>query len=212
MGDRVITSVAICERTPLYRTGLAQVLTHSQLFVTGDFGVTNDCVALIADKKPHLLAVGTPEDATTVDLAIRARIEDPNIAIMVFIEGKDADHAASLWSMGCEAVLGRRADIDEIRTALSSIRHDERALAPEFRNIVAQQPGFERPPHDKVLTAMEIEILRHVAAGLSNEQIARKIERQPETIKTHLRHVYAKLQVHNRHEAVERSAALRLLG
>ncbi len=53
-----------------------------------------------------------------------------------------------------------------------------------------------------ILTAREIEVLRHVALGLSNKEIAAALSVREETVKTHVTHVLAKLDVANRSQAI----------
>ncbi len=74
--------------------------------------------------------------------------------------------------------------------------------------------GFER--NDKAiaslgLTAREYEILEHLARGSSNKEIARSLDVSPNTIKTHIANLYAKLDVSGRGKAVEAARALELI-
>ena len=68
-------------------------------------------------------------------------------------------------------------------------------------------PGLLREP----LTAREVEILKLLADGLSNEEIAQKLILSVGTIKTHAHHIYAKLGVRTRSQAVKRAINLNLL-
>ena len=63
-----------------------------------------------------------------------------------------------------------------------------------------------------VLTTKEHEVLARLADGLSNDDIATAMYVSPATVKTHLSHIYAKLGVGTRHEALARAVALGLLG
>lgn len=63
---------------------------------------------------------------------------------------------------------------------------------------------------DAYLTAREVQVVRLVAQGLTNEQIADRLYLSPDTIKTHLRRVFRRLDVNNRAELVARSIALDL--
>jgi LuxR family maltose regulon positive regulatory protein len=61
------------------------------------------------------------------------------------------------------------------------------------------------------LTDRELEVLRVLAEGLSNKEIAARLVVAPSTIKQHLKHIYGKLDVHSRTQAVTRGRALGLL-
>ena len=72
-------------------------------------------------------------------------------------------------------------------------------------------PGDARPPSDE-LSEAELRVVRYLPSNLKAPEIAAELFVSANTIRTHLRHIYAKLDVHNRSEAVERARELRLLG
>jgi DNA-binding NarL/FixJ family response regulator len=71
--------------------------------------------------------------------------------------------------------------------------------------------SFEAPVPSTPLTLREIEVLRCIAVGWSNEEIAERLQISLSTVKVHIRHVFAKLEVHNRVSAVTRAQHLSLL-
>ncbi len=62
------------------------------------------------------------------------------------------------------------------------------------------------------LTARERDVLAMISQGLSNKRVARTLEISPETVKTHVKHIFLKLAVNTRTEAVYRAGSLGLLG
>lgn len=62
--------------------------------------------------------------------------------------------------------------------------------------------GLREPTHDISLSAREYEVLAHLALGCSNAEIAERLSVRPETIKSYVRNLMSKLDVHNRREAV----------
>jgi LuxR family maltose regulon positive regulatory protein len=72
-------------------------------------------------------------------------------------------------------------------------------------------PGDPLPPSDE-LSEAELRVVRYLPSNLKAPEIATELFVSANTIRTHLRHIYAKLDVHNRSEAVERARELRLLG
>jgi len=72
--------------------------------------------------------------------------------------------------------------------------------------------SLKTPPLDEPLTKREMEILSLLAKGLPNKRIAEKLFISPETVRRHTSNIYGKLNVHNRHGAVERAHAIGLLG
>jgi LuxR family maltose regulon positive regulatory protein len=94
-------------------------------------------------------------------------------------------------------------------------------LIAEIQGLLAGN-GSERPPGsqagwarsrglDEQLTHSEIRVLRYLPTHLTAPEIADELFLSVNTVSTHTRHLYAKLGVHGRHEAVERARALGLL-
>ncbi len=86
-------------------------------------------------------------------------------------------------------------------------------LSPD--RLMVQNPGVEEsfaaPALTVPLTSRELEVLRGIAAGWSNEEIAEQLQISLSTVKVHARNVFAKLEVHNRVSAVNRAQHLSLL-
>ena len=94
----------------------------------------------------------------------------------------------------------------------------QRNVAPEYiPRLLAQfrKPSPAGPtstyPLIEPLTAREIEVLRLLASDFSNLEIARKLVLTTGTVKTHLHHIYAKLEVRTRAQAIKRAIAMNLL-
>lgn len=90
--------------------------------------------------------------------------------------------------------------IDAVRRA----QRGEAVVSPDMLPLLMEQVRrmpVARPPEDWGLTAREQEVLRLVAAGLSNKQIAARLYLSPHTVKAHLRSILDKLHLHSRTEA-----------
>jgi LuxR family transcriptional regulator, maltose regulon positive regulatory protein len=93
-------------------------------------------------------------------------------------------------------------------------RTSHAALVAEIRGLLAGQrpasPAGPRPPLEP-LSGSEIRVLRYLPTNLSGPEIAAELYVSPNTVKTHMHHLYAKLGTHRRAETVERARALGLL-
>ncbi|MFN2190141.1 MAG: LuxR C-terminal-related transcriptional regulator [Candidatus Promineifilaceae bacterium] len=94
---------------------------------------------------------------------------------------------------------------DYVRRILAAIQTNEPAEAEKMM-VQAGDSGMIEP-----LSEREIEVLRGIAIGLSNRQIADRLYLSVNTVKVHTRNIYGKLDVHNRTQAVERARALSIL-
>lgn len=89
------------------------------------------------------------------------------------------------------------------------------AMAPLSRKAQPSQPETEDLPWWYVndpLSDRELEVLGHVAKGLSNQEIAAKLFLSPGTVKRHMSNIFQKLDVHSRTQAMERARTLHLIG
>ena len=89
------------------------------------------------------------------------------------------------------------------------------ALIAEILSLLAGQapaaPRAEPRPPGEPLSDSEIRVLRYLPTQLTRPEIANELFLSDNTVSTHMRHLYAKLGVHNRREAVDRARALGLL-
>jgi LuxR family maltose regulon positive regulatory protein len=89
------------------------------------------------------------------------------------------------------------------------------ASPADLGTLLAAFPGQAPEPHRtgliEALTERELEVLRLLAAGRSNAELAAELFVERSTVKTHLIHLYSKLGVHSRTQAVARARALGLL-
>ena len=100
-------------------------------------------------------------------------------------------------------------------------RSEQAALVAEIRSLLLAEPKLGAPegpprPADSFrlvdpLSKSEIRVLRYLATNLSTPEIARELSLSVHTIRTHIRHLFAKLGAHGRTEAVERARGLGLL-
>lgn len=112
-----------------------------------------------------------------------------------------------------EAVLARQAGAAGFVRKFDSPSN----LLGAIRKVAAggihfPSPGSRKPEQPaEVLTTRELEVLRHLARGLTNEEIGQAIGAAAQTVKGHLKHLFPKLHAANRAEAVTRAHELRLL-
>jgi LuxR family maltose regulon positive regulatory protein len=87
-------------------------------------------------------------------------------------------------------------------------------LLSEILDVLAGSPvqarGVAAPPHDE-LSAAELRVARYLPSNLQATEIAAELFVSSNTVRTHLRHIYAKLDAHSRSEAVARARELGLL-
>jgi DNA-binding NarL/FixJ family response regulator len=154
-------------------------------------------VALYAEHRPDvvLMDLRMPHvDGVTAIRTILATDRDARIVALTTYDG-DADIYRAL-DAGAVGYLVKDTLGAELVKAVRTAASGKRVIPP----VVAGRLAEFTPRVD--LTAREVEVLRLVAKGLRNKEIARVIGRTEETVKIHLKHVMQKLDVDDRTEAV----------
>lgn len=190
--------VLVADDHPVVRTGLAAVISQQpELEVVAE--VADGLQALISfrEHRPDvvLMDLRMPGmDGVAAIRAIRAEFHDARILALTSYDG-DADIHRALMA-GASGYLLKDMLLTEVLNAIRAVHRGERVIPPA---IAAQLAEFT-PRVD--LTAREVDVLRLVARGLSNRDVATAIGRTDETVKLHLKNIFVKLDVADRTEAV----------
>ena len=99
---------------------------------------------------------------------------------------------------------------DYVRDLLGAFQQEREAQRSRVAELVSPRPSPAATLLDP-LTVRELEVLRLLAEGLSNKEIASRLVVAPSTVKQHLKNMYGKLDVHSRTQAVARGRELALL-
>jgi DNA-binding NarL/FixJ family response regulator len=190
--------VLVADDHPVVRTGLAAVLVQQpglELVAEAENGAR--AVALYREHQPDvcLMDLRMPVmDGVEAIRTITAEFPMARILALTTYEG-DADIRRALEA-GARGYLLKDMLLTGVIGAVRAVRRGERVIP---NAVAARLAEF---PERSDLTERELEVLRLVARGLSNKEVARAIGRTDETVKIHLKNVFAKLDVADRTEAV----------
>jgi two-component system, NarL family, response regulator len=190
--------VLVADDHPVVRTGLAAVIAQEadlELVAQAEHG--RQAVALFAEHRPDVVLIDLRMPVMDGIDAIRAIIGEfpgAHILALTTYEG-DADIQRALEAGACGYLL-KDMLLTEVITAVRAVHSGQRVIPPAVAARLAQFT----PRSD--LTEREVEVLGLVARGLSNKEVARTIGRTDETVKIHLKNIFAKLGVADRTEAV----------
>lgn len=191
--------------------------------MVGEVGGAIEGLRLLNETGAGWLLLGTHRDIVGVEAVRRARALEHRPRVAVLLDHVSRDSLAALLSLGVDALLVRSVGPDELADALSRVERGERVVAPSLLPLLVGVLGTTGPDPlgddaataglsgDNALTRKELEVLTRLAEGRSNKEIADALFVAPATIKTHLAHIYTKLGVAGRQEAVARAVELGLL-
>jgi two-component system, NarL family, response regulator YdfI len=194
-----VTRVLIAANSAVVRAGLESLLASAPMFqVVGSLSI-DMAAARLEDLEP---------DVVLLDLE---SISDESMSLAIAsgaaqIILTDAENFAVISHSGVTAILPRDASPEEIIAAVQATASGLIALHPDaFGYLLSRIHSGERPElafSDPVLSPREIEILRMIAEGLGNKEIASKLSISDHTVKFHISSIFAKLGAANRAEAV----------
>jgi len=206
----------VADEAALFRRGVASALETCGVDVVAETHSGRTAARLAGVEKADLVVVGATADLDQADVTRRVRRLRPSPAVVGLLGRRD--DAARLIVLGVEALLLRTARTDDLIDAVLRVRRGERVVAPVLLPALvgAVRPpagGADRSPGaaQVLLTSREREILAFLAEGLSNREIAAEIFVTVATVKTHVSHIYSKLDARNRNEALGRAVLLGFL-
>ncbi|WP_298988749.1 response regulator transcription factor [uncultured Pseudokineococcus sp.] len=207
--------LVLVDDEPLIRAGLRMLLsTAPDLLVVGEAGDGLEALEVCRQERPDVVLVDVRMPRLDGVATTRRLVHlDPAPAVLVLTTyGLDAYVRESLRA-GASGYLLKDAPADRIaaavRAAHEGVTTVDRSLTEQLlRSGGPPTPSVPTAPGAPPLTERELEVLRLVAVGRSNDEIAAELCIGPATVKTHVSHVIAKLGVRTRTQA----AALALRG
>lgn len=186
---------------PVVRAGLRAVLDAEPDFeIVDEVATAEDAVARTAaggiDVVLMDLRFGDGMDGSAATATITARADAPQVLVLTTYD-TDADILAAVEA-GAAGYLLKDAPPEELAAAVRTAAAGRSALAPAVANRLMarmRSPGT-------TLSRRELDVLRLVADGLSNQQISAALFLSQATVKSHLVHIFAKLDVDSRTAAV----------
>jgi two-component system NarL family response regulator len=201
--------VLVVDDQELFRRGLIMLLSgDTDIEVVGEAadGVTATDLAVTTAPDVILLDVRMPR-RTGVEACrgIKEAVPSAKI-IMLTVSDEEADLYESVKN-GASGYLLKDSSIEEVAQAIRVVNEGQSLISPsmavklidEFKQM--SKPEREQGPALR-LTDRELEVLRLVAKGLNNREVAKELFISENTVKNHVRNILEKLQLHSRMEAV----------
>jgi two-component system, NarL family, response regulator YdfI len=201
-----VARVVIGARSAVVRTTLVAVLADNPAFqVIGSFSV-DKAFAQLEDLQPDvvLLDIDSPVD-DAMSIALESLGEPPSATLVILTDDVEKFWAADAVRSGVRAILPREAKPEEIFAAIQATIAGLVVIHPDaLESLLSTDPEkqSEFDSSDQILTPREIEVLRMIAEGMGNKEIASKLGISDHTVKFHISSTFAKLGAANRAEAV----------
>ncbi len=203
--------VLLVDDEPLIRSGLRAIIdAEADLAVVGEADDGAAVTPLVRRLRPDvvLMDVRMPGvDGIEATRRLLANVDDPP-RVLVLTTFENDDYVFDALRAGAQGFLLKRARPDDVVRAIRLLATGDSLLFPAaIRELAAHHAPVDAPAGlaDAGLTDREAEVLLLIANGLSNAEIAAQLIVSPETVKTHVARVLAKLDARDRTQAVIRA-------
>lgn len=201
--------VLIADDQALLRTGFRVILeAEPDLEVVGEAKDGREAIEAAATLRPEVVLMDIRMPNLDGIEATRRLVQGQNAPRILILTTFDIDeYVYEALRAGASGFLLKDAGADELLQGVRVIAAGEALLSPSItRRLIAdfarRPPSCEQPAALADLTPRELEVLRLIARGLSNREIAGQLVIGDATVKTHVGRIFAKLELHDRAQAV----------
>ena len=206
MAERI--RVLIADDHPVVRQGLRVMLSaQPDIELVGEATNGEEAVRKAKSLRPHVIIMDLKMPVKDGLTAIR-EINQANLdtCILVLTSYPDDDNVFAAIKAGAMGFLLKDSSPEHLVDAIRAVHRGESALHPTVARKLIQE--IKEPPQQPLestdvepLTPRELEVLRYLAQGLSNREIATKLHVSVRTVTTHVRNILDKLHLANRTQA-----------
>jgi DNA-binding NarL/FixJ family response regulator len=211
----VVIRVAIADDHSLVRQGLRRYLeTAEGIEVVGEAADGVELLALLEETSPEiaLVDIRMPEmDGLEAARQIRERF--PDVGVIMLSAYDDRQFVVEAVRSGARGYVLKARDAEHLIQTVRLVATGNMVIDPQLVVALAEElsNAKERDRRADTLTAREVEVLQLLAFGHTNRAIAEKLFISPDTVKTHLEHIFEKLGASDRTAAVAEALRRRLI-
>jgi DNA-binding NarL/FixJ family response regulator len=183
---------------PLMHEGLAMVIKNQpDMLLVAEASNGRDAIQRFRQHKPDvtLMDLRLP-DVSGIDAMIAIRTEFPEARIIILTTFAGDVEIQRALEAGARAYVLKSMPPKELVEVIRQVHAGKRRIPPEIAANLAEHYS------DEALTGREVEVLRHIAGGNRNRDIADKLFITEETVKVHIKHIMEKLGASDRTQAV----------
>jgi DNA-binding NarL/FixJ family response regulator len=200
--------VLVVDDHDLFRTGLRNLLEEEGVNVVGEAENGENAIRLAADLAPDVVIMDlNMPGAGGVETTRRLSSLAPLSRVVVLTISADDDDVMNAVMAGACGYLLKDSSIQELIAGIRAAAEGESLISPQIAAKVLQRLRAQSKDVDAAetiraeLSDRELEVLKLIANGKDNAQIARELFISPKTVKNHISNILMKLQIENRIQA-----------
>jgi len=216
----VTIRVVIADDQAVFRRGLDVILgLEDDIEVVAEASNGEDAVAKSVEHAPDVVLMDVRMPALTgIQAAGRIRAALPSAKILMLTVSDEEDDLYEAIKAGANGYLLKEVSGEEVADDIRAVAAGQSLISPSMASklltefsALARRASAQSQLPAPVLTARELEVLKLVAKGLSNRDVAEQLYISENTVKNHVRNILEKLHLHSRMEAVMYAVRERLL-
>jgi DNA-binding NarL/FixJ family response regulator len=201
-----VARVLIADDQTLFRSGLARLLEEDpRITLVGQAADGLDAVKKAAALKPDVVLMDLRMPGLDGAEATQQIVRDhPEVKVLILSTFEADSYVLQALKAGASGYILKDAEPSAIVSSIMAVLSGERVMAGAVANRVLDMLTGASTPKEFYdgLTAREVEILKLIAGGQANKQIAFTLKISEKTVRNHISHIYEKLQIYDRAQAV----------
>lgn len=198
--------IIIVDDHVLFREGLAAIIrSESDIEIIGQAGSVQEAVELVKVLKPDMILMdfGLP-DGTGADATKAILKEHPQCKVVFLTMSEEDEHLFAAIRSGAKGYLLKNMRPSKLVSSLRSVQQGESAISRSMTLRLMEELARTKEPfrtNEPTLTRRELDVLRELASGCSNQEIAEKLFISENTVKYHVHSILEKLNLPDRRDA-----------
>ncbi len=197
--------ILICDDHAVVRRGLRSLIgVNTEMKLVGEAVDGEEAVSMAKKLKPDVIIMDLIMPRKSgIDATTEIKKKTPDAKILVLTSFSDDNNVFPAIKAGASGYLLKDSSPEELLQAINDVHQGKSSLHPVIAQKVIQelhQPS-DLPPTEYPLTAREVDVIKYVAQGLSNQDIARQLNIKEGTVRIHVGNILNKLQLANRTQA-----------
>ena len=196
-------SIVVVEDHALVREGTRQILAgESDFDVIGEASRGDEAVQVVLATRPDVVLMDMRMPGINGIEAIRQiLLEAPETKVVIVSAHEDEDYVREALATGAVGYILKTAPARELVEGVRAVAHGSLVLSPSLSRRLTQSRSDPTRATDR-LSARELAVLRQIAQGRANKEIAQELGISQRTVEGHLHNIFEKLRVSSRTEAV----------
>jgi DNA-binding NarL/FixJ family response regulator len=198
--------VLIADDQTLFRVGLARLLEEDpRVQIVGQAGDGAEAVKLAGSLKPDVVLMDLKmPNLDGIEATRQIATTLPGVKVLLLTTFEADNHVIQALKAGASGYILKDSKPDSIVSSLLAVMAGERVMASAVANRVLEMLTGTTTPKEFYdgLPGREIEILKLLAGGMANKQIAYKLKISEKTVRNHVSNMYEKLNIYDRSQAV----------